>query len=1033
MIRTLYDNPRFVVLAIVLIVISGAAGLFTRPQLEDPKSKVRWGYITTEFSGASPSEVEAQVSEPIEQVLREAQAIRSLESSSLRGVSIVYVRLTDEVVDVATTWATIQDKLSEVTKRLPERAGRPILVDERRWDSYTTVVALVAEGTTLAPGILARWSKELENRLRFVPGTRFTELFGLPLEEVQVELSAPTLAETQFTIADVADAIRRRDAETPDATSQSATQSVPVRLVGDVDDLVSLSNIILRGDQFGRQLRLGDIARVHRSERMPPPTSAYVNGARAVAIGSRMDATSNINVWTAAHEAALIEFTQTLPSGIRLHRLFSQQKYTQQRSQDLYLELAAGMTLVVLVTGMFLGWRAAVPICASMPLAILMSLFLMIPCDISLHQMSIAGLIIALGVLDSNAIITVDDLDRRLAVGEHPVAAIEGSIRHLTIPLACSNILSILGFAPAYFLPGPTGEFLGQLCWAVNVSLACSVLLSLTIVPFLAVWFLKPRPHSRPTPVGRRRLAEAYRRLLRFSFQRPLLTIGVSLTVPVAGFLLAPQIQEQFFPAADRDHFHFSLRLPSSASVRETANVAENARRIIQQHDEVSDVSVFVGTNAPMVHYSMLTGDENRPNFAQGIVQLRQRRVGPGLIRELQQELEVRLPQAQVVVTWVEQGPAVNAPIEFRLYGPSLERLAELGDEARRILLGIPGIVQTRTSMDAGGPLLGIGLHQHEATGTGLTDQLLAEQLRGLLDGVVQTTMSEQIEEVPIRVRLEQADEITPEQVLSLPLVAERQGHRCLLPLAGVADWSVQQQLFHIHRRNGSRCNVVSGYVAAGLLPIELERQFQAALKDADFQVPPGYRIDFGGVSDERNSAVGHLLEYSAILLVLMIAVLVLTFHSFRLSALIGLVATLSIGLGLLTLWVFSYPIGLVAMIGILGMMGIAINDSIMVLDETRHAWLRRQMVDDVVETVFISTRHVVATTITAGAGVMPLIIAGGDFWPPLAIVIVGGVGGATVLALGLTPACFLLLQEKRQLSTEFVSDASKKSQDSTA
>lgn len=1009
--RAFCENPRFVLLAVLLIVIGGTAGLITRPQLEDPKANVRAGFITTSFSGASAAEVESLVTESIEQALREASGIRSIESASLNGTSVVYIRLTDEATDVDAVWTTIQDKLVDVTGRLPPGTGRPLLTHDRRWDSYTRVIALVDRQTSSAPSVLSRWAKDIENRLRFVPGTRFTELFGLPREEVAVEVDPGVLVDTGIQIKEVIDAIQVRDSNASDVNSSADSLSIPIRLDQEIDRLADLADVYLTGDKKGRRLRLADVSRIFRTEQMPQRTSAFIDGQRAVVIASRMDIDQNIDSWTRDFDHALQEIATQIPATLSLKSLFSQQVYTRQRSRDLYLELAAGMALVVVTTGLLMGWRSAIPICASMPLAILMTFFCMIPCGVSIHQMSIAGLIVALGVLDSNAIIAVDDLERRLVAGQSPTTAIGNSVRHLAMPLLCSNIITILGFAPAYFLPGPTGEFLGQLCWAVNVALAASVVLSLTIIPVLATWFLKPTPLNKP--VVDSPIHNAYRTLLKAALKRPALTAVVSVLPPFLGFLVAPSLHEQFFPAADRDHFHVSLRLDPGASTVETANVSEQARQIIEQFDEVTSVALFVGSNAPMLHYSMLAMDEGRSNFAQGIVQTKLRRVGPEFIRAVQTRLEQTIPQAQVNVTWIEQGPATIAPIEFRIYGPNLEELASLGDEARRILTTIPGVAQTRASLENGGRTLGIRVQQHEATGAALTDHMSAEQLSAELEGLVATTLSEQMEEIPIRVQVAGGNSLNPEKVLSLPLLADKHHSNVPVPLGSVAEWSLEPQTTLISRRNGSRCNVVYGYVVAGVLPIEVEKQFEAALIKAGWRLPAGYRTDFGGVSSERNSAVGHLAAYTSILLVCMVTILVVTFHSFRLAAVIGLVAFLSVGLGLLSLRGFGYPIGLVAIIGILGMMGIAINDSIMVLDEIRQAWKRRRSLDDLVDVVVLATRHVVATTITAGVGVLPLIIAGGDFWPPLAIVIAGGVGGATLLALGFTPACFLLLQSR--------------------
>lgn len=1003
MIRLMYRDPRYMVLMISLIVISGIAGFVTRPKLEDPTSKVRWGYITTYYPGASPSEIESQVSEPIEKALREAKAIRTIESSSLRGVSIVFVRLTDEVVDVSASWSKIQDKLSEVSESLPDRASIPILVDERRWEAYTTVVALVdASDADVQPAVLARWAKELENRLRFVEGTRFTELFGLPQEEILVEVKEEAIAATGLTLSDIAKGIQQRDSQTPDATSQTRRFNMPVRLAGDVDNLDRLRNVVLKGSDEGSPLRLCDIASIKRSEMQPVTTSSFIEGQRAVVIGTRMDADYTIDSWTRRHMTALEDFRETLPAGIELRVLFNQKKYTDERSNKLYGSLGLGMVFVVIVVWLMMGWRAAIPICSALPLSLLGVLFLMIPFGVSLHQMSIAGLILALGMLIDNPIIVTDGIRRRLAAGMQSEEAINAAVKHLLTPLVGSNATTILGFSPILLIPGPTGEYLCQLGWAVIASLFVSLVLSLTIVPIIAGWCLKSGDIPQSNQPSRSGLCS---RFLSSMSHRPSLIVCLSLILPVLGFAVAGDLNEQFFPAAERDHFHFSVRLPTYSSIRVTEQVAKRACEIIRQHDEVASVSVFVGTNAPMIHYSMITRSENRPDFAQGIVQLKKGQVGRQFINEIQRELDEALPQAQSIVTLMEQGPPSTAPIEFRVYGSSLEQLVSFGDEARRIMMTIPGITHTRSSLDAGGPELALHVRQHDAESLKLSDEMLAIQVRNQLDGVSITTMSEEIEEVPIRVRIEDGDASRPERVLSLPFLATQR----VVPLGSVADWSVESQLFGITRRNSSRCNVVYGNAAAGELPIMLEQQFNEALNESGFALPPGCRSDYGGVSQERDSAVGNLLAYAAIIGVLMVSILVLTFSSFRQAGIILVVGFLSIGLGLLSLWLFGFPLGIVSIIGLLGMMGLAINDSIVVLADAKESMLQGE---SLAASVSHSSRHVLATSCTTVAGVLPLILAGGDFWPPMMIVIAGGVAGATVLALGFTPASYSMFRD---------------------
>ncbi len=621
-----------------------------------------------------------------------------------------------------------------------------------------------------------------------------------------------------------------------------------------------------------------------------------------------------------------------------------------------------------------------------------------------------------------NPIIVVDDIQRRLDCGVSKAEAIRQSIDRMGKPLLGSNLTTILGFTPILLIGGPTGEFMEQLGWSVIACLMGSLLLSLTIIPVLAVWWLRPRrsvlAHNEIAAADRgddsNFLRRGYQKTLKVTLRFPLMLCLISLLLPLLGFAVSGSLKEQFFPSAERDHFHFSIRLPVQASIQETERAALAARDLLINRDDVAEVTLFVGTAAPKVHYSMVALENNRPNVAQGLVQLKSAEVSVAVIREIQDALDEHIPEAQCIVTLIEQGPAAPAPIEFRIYGPSLERLDELGEKARQLLMQVPGIIHTRTSLDAGGPLLGLDIQQSEAERSGMLDEVISLQIRSLLEGTIAATMTEEIEEVPIRVRLADHRENNPDRVFSLPLVTSEPTPR-IMSLGSIAKWSIDQQRFSIYRRNSSRCNIVYAYVRADYLPIAVEDDFRKWMDHQGLELPPGYRSDFGGVSYERDSAVGNLIYYSALVLVLMLAVLVLTLGSFRMATVILVVGILSIGLGLLSLWLFGYPVGIVAIIGIAGLMGLAVNDSIVILSECQ---LGRQLDRPIEESVYHATRHVLTTSVTTVAGVMPLILSGGDFFPPMMVVIAGGVIGATFIALGFTPGCYSLLSNPLRKNT---------------
>jgi multidrug efflux pump subunit AcrB len=350
-----------------------------------------------------------------------------------------------------------------------------------------------------------------------------------------------------------------------------------------------------------------------------------------------------------------------------------------------------------------------------------------------------------------------------------------------------------------------------------------------------------------------------------------------------------------------------------------------------------------------------------------------------------------------------------------RLYGPDLQRLRTLGDEVRQILAQTPNVIHTRAELSEALPKLALAVDEEQARLAGLDHTMIARQLNSALEGAVGGSVLEATEELPVRVRVSAIDRGQLDRVASIDLMpagadpsatTDYQG----VPLSVLAQINLEPEIATIPRFNGRRMNEVQAFITAGVLPAEVLSNLEARLA-ADFELPPGYSFEFGGEAAKRDEAIGNLMASVSVLLVLMVATLVLSFRSFRMAAVVGSVAALSVGLGFGALWVFGYPFGFMAIVGTMGLIGVSINDAIVVLAALRGDPRARQGEPQAVRDVVVrSTRHVVATSLTTMAGFTPLLLSGGGFWPPLAVSIAGGVGGATILALFYVPAAYILV-----------------------
>ncbi|NET34554.1 MAG: efflux RND transporter permease subunit [Cyanothece sp. SIO1E1] len=521
------------------------------------------------------------------------------------------------------------------------------------------------------------------------------------------------------------------------------------------------------------------------------------------------------------------------------------------------------------------------------------------------------------------------------------------------------------------------------------------------------------------------RLTQFYRASLRRLFARPLFGVLLALILPIAGFIQVASLTEQFFPPAGRDQLQIELELPIYGSMRQTEAIAQQARELMLAHPEVMDVHWFLGRSAPRFYYNLLGTREQYANYAQGMVQL-SGIAEPTLINTLQAEMDQALPAARVLVRQLEQGPPFEAPVELRVYGPNLEHLTTLGEQARASLVKIPQVTHTRDSLSEVLPQLQLQVDEDEARLAGLDNTSVAQQLDAILEGNLGGSILEDTEALPVRVRITTGERGDLSQITSLDLLpnsaslsSSNAGSVNTVPLSALGTVELTPENSVITRRNGRRFNLVQGYIAAGVLPAEVVSTFQQNLNADGFELPPGYWTEIGGEAEERDSALAGMLQNIGTLTVLMVATLVLALSSFRLALIIGVVAIGSIGLGFLSLGVFNYPFGFMGIVGTFGLVGVAVNDSVVVMAALRaDPAARRGDPRAVREVVIHSTRHVIATTLTTMIGFVPLVLGGGGFWPPLAIAIAGGIGGATLLALYFVPSAYLLLRRQQAKTT---------------
>ncbi|MCG9697193.1 efflux RND transporter permease subunit [Shewanella sp. Isolate11] len=1012
MIKALIENARLTSLVIALLIVAGFGAISSLPRMEDPSITNRFASVITHYPGASATRVEALVTEVLESQLRRLEELKLIQSTSRPGVSVIQLELKDNVTATDPVWSRARDLINDAKSSLPDGAQNSLLDDQVGY-ANTAILGLVWKGAG-EPRIdmLNRYAKELQSQLRLVSGTDFVKLYGAPTEEILVQLDGYRANQIGLTPAAIAQILAKADPKVSAGEINNTSFRALVEVSGELDSLTRIKQVPLKVDANGHIIRLNEVAKVIKQPKTPATNIAIIEQQQGIMVAARMLNNTRVDLWLKQVHSVVDQYQAELSSNVEIQWLFDQEGYTSQRLSDLIASLLLGFVIILLVLMLTLGLRNALIVALSLPLTALFTLACMKYIGLPIHQMSVTGLVVALGIMVDNAIVIVDAIAQRRKQGMDKVAAVSATLKHLWLPLAGSTITTMLAFAPIVLMPGAAGEFVGGIAISVMFALLGSYIISHTIIAGLAGRFSTnvANKHWYQTGVEFPALSRAFRFTLNQALVRPLLAGILIGILPIAGFIAVGQMTEQFFPPSDRDMFQIEVHLAPQASLENTQALVKQLDATLRASGEITRLDWVIGGNAPSFYYNLLQRQQGASNYAQAMVKVADFDTANRLIPQLQHQLDGQYPQAQILVRKLEQGPPFNAPVELRIYGPNLDKLRAIGDEVRRILITTKDVIHTRATLSAGAPKLWFQIDEDASMMSGLSLTDIANQIQMATTGIYGGSILEQTESLPIRVRTQ---EIMREQQTRLSEINLVSSSGTGIPLSALSTSRIDVSLGAIPRRDGQRVNSIEAYLESGVLPQTVLDRAKAQI--SQISLPAGYKIEIGGESAKRNEAVRNLLSNLVLVITLLLATVVLSFNSFRLTGIILLSALQSAGLGLLAVYLFGYPFGFTVIIGLLGLMGLAINAAIVILAELEDMPNKRvASVEEMVSVISSCGRHIGSTTITTIGGFMPLIIAGGGFWPPFAIAIAGGTLLTTLLSLIWVPTMYQLTMTKK-------------------
>lgn len=1004
---------RLTLVLLLVILAGGITSYRSLPRSEDPDFTIRTALITTFFPGASPERVEQLVTDKIEQKVQELPELDYVSSISRTGVSLIYVNIKEKYKNMRPIWRKLRDKVEDAGTSLPQGLDGPFVHDDFG-DVFGIMIALTGDG--FSQGEMNNYAKDLRKDLLLLKDVARVDIMGNQEERIFVEFSNARLAKLGLGPARIVDVLREQNIVLSGGYVNIGPDKIVVEPSGNYRSLEDLRRTVLRlsetATQPSRLIYLADIAEIHRGYIDPPDTIVRYRGRPAILLAVNMTKDGNIVQLGERIDRFLKKARSQTPVGIDFDYAAFQPEFVTRAINNFMLSLLEGVAAVVVVMILFLGLRTGLVVGTLIPMTMLMTFLLMKFFGIPLQQVSIAALIIALGMLVDNAIVMSERIMVRIEEGENKFDAAVKSGRELAVPLLTGTLTTCAAFLCIYLAQSTVGEYCESLFEVITIVLLSSWLLSLTMIPLFCFFFLKAKKKKKPQDF-QGFIYRNYRRFLLWLLThrlRTLLALAILMVVVFNLFRLVPQI---FFPPSDRAQFVIDFWLPEGSNLRETNRAARRVEKFLSDREEIRDFSLYVGESSPRF-YLGLDQEQSNENYAFFLINCRTVAGMNVLMRETYLFIQDNCPRVKPVVKKLETGAPVGAPVQIRVEGrdissQGLKTIQQLADQVRRVLREIPGTVSIRDSWGVPSKKLLVKVDQSRARRAGLSSQDIAVSLQTQLAGYPASEYREKDEIIPIVIRSVQANRSDLGKIEGMNVYSIATGKS--VPLLQIARTELVYQVSKIERRNRKRtltvkCDLSPGYTATRVLDAVRPR---IASLVADW--PPGYEVEYGGEFEESAKASASMLATLPISAFLILILLIWQFNSFRKTLIILLVVPMGMIGAILALLVTGSSFGFMTMLGMVSLAGIVINDAIELLERIKHETeAGRAPQDALVYSAQSRFRPILLTSITTLCGLAPLGLQGGPLWESMAWAISGGLLFSTVLTLGIVPVLYSLL-----------------------
>lgn len=988
---------------ILLAFIGGVWAFLSLGRAEDPSFTIRAMIVSVYWPGATAEEMQAQLADRLEKRIQEVRNIHKIDSQIRPGAA----NLTIEFKDY-TPSAMVPDLFYQIRKRMQEEAtSMPAgvigpVVNDTFSDVYFSLLSLSAPGLPFRD--LSRQAESLRDELSMVPGVLKAVIIADRPERIYIDFDQNKLAALGVSQSEVQQQLSAASRLLPAGQIETKGPGLQLRVDARTDSFTELQQLSLRVG--GKLVKLSDVALVHRGYEEPARLLARTGGDAAVLVGVVMQPGENGLVLGKALQQKLQDIQAQLPLGIELHQLTNQAEAISKAVDLFEIKFLVAVLVVMAVSVLAIGLRAGLVVGIAIPLTLGITFLLMKMVDINLDRITLGALIISLGLLVDDAIIAIEMMMVKMEQGIDRVRAASYAWSATAAPMLFGTLVTIAGFVPIGFAKSGVGEYTGNIFWVVGFALIVSWVVAVTFTPYLGVKLLpdvKAHAHDPyQTPFYRK-----LRGLVQWCINRKKTVIGIVVLAFVLAVLgMAKGVQKQFFPSSDRPEVLVSIYLPHGTAISNTDAVALKVEQLLKGNEDVRSLSSFVGAGAPRFFISA-NPEQPDPSFAKILIVAKDADGRDRLISLLHQHIDAgEFSAARVRVTRLLFGPPVPWPVSFRVIGKDPLELRRIAYQVQDVMTANPNTVGAHLEWEERMPVLRLKLNPDQLLAYGLTAADVAQQLQFQFSGATVSQLREDIRSVDVVARLARPQALQPDSIeLKTP-----QGKAVSIRQLGELVIDYEEPLLKRYNRQTYLAVVAD---VKGAQPNDVSNKIWAELADIQAKLPAGYRITQAGSVEESGKANASIQKLMPLMVALMLIFIMLQMRSF--TGMWMVLATAPLGLigATLGLMLFRQPFGFVALLGLIGLAGILMRNTLIltqqVTDNLNDGWAPR---DAVVEATIHRARPVLLTALAAMLAFIPLTLD--TFWGPLAFVLIGGVGVGTVLTLLFVPALYMVFFRKR-------------------